>query len=76
MEDWLTLENAVALGVVWMSVKGTITLLLMLGAGRFLKRTRFRPLVERLEARLPHRPRLRLPRLTAPWRRRDPGDRG
>ena len=47
------LQTLVALGLAWMALKGLVTILLLLGAGRALRHTRLAPFVARVEAHLP-----------------------
>jgi hypothetical protein len=40
-----TLETVLVIGLAWMAFKGLVTVLLLLGAGRLLRRTPLAPLV-------------------------------
>ena len=62
-----TTETVLLVGLAWIAFKGLLTVLLLLGAGRLLRRTPLAPLVVRMEARLPFvRRAARLP-----WSRQD-----
>lgn len=51
--EFVSLEGVLALGLLWIAFKATVTVLLLLGAGRLLRRTPLAPLVARMEAHLP-----------------------
>jgi hypothetical protein len=60
-----TVETVLVVGLAWMAFKGLVTVLLLLGAGRVLRRTPLAPLVVRMEAH-PYISRLRS---RLPWSR-------